>query len=134
MVGRLYTWGYTGAAARAAHATPLPMLGVEGFSMVPWPKMVSDSRDNSFRNNLGSFYSPLILTFILVFILIIMPYCDIAQRTAATGLRNLRGSKPKWKCYGSVILTKIPRMRKKKGWVVDRRLNVVPSAKRVPVP
>jgi len=102
MVGRLYTRGYTGAAARAANATPLPMWGVGGFSMVPWPKMVSDSRDNSFRNNLGSFYSPLILIFILVFILIIMPYCDIAQRAAATGLRNLRGSKPKWKCYSSV--------------------------------
>ena len=44
-------------------------------------------------------------------------------------------------CYGSVkngfdsaILTKIPRMEKKGAGVVDRRLNVVPSAKLVPVP
>jgi hypothetical protein len=33
--GRLYTRDYSGAAAWALNATPLPMWGLEGPSMVP---------------------------------------------------------------------------------------------------
>jgi hypothetical protein len=38
-------------------------------------------------NNLGSCYSPLIVICILIFILIIMPYYDVAQRAVAIVLR-----------------------------------------------
>jgi hypothetical protein len=37
---------YTKAAVRATSATSLPMWGVEGSGMVPWPNMVADFRDS----------------------------------------------------------------------------------------
>jgi hypothetical protein len=36
---------YTKAAVQATSATSLPMWGVEGSGMVPWPNMVADFRD-----------------------------------------------------------------------------------------
>src|SRR5271170_1913449 len=45
MVECLYTRGYTGAAAWATSATPLPMWDPEGYRMVPLPNMVADFRD-----------------------------------------------------------------------------------------
>ena len=47
MVGLLYTRWYTGAAAQATSATPLPMWGLEGSSMVWYLFHVTSGLSNS---------------------------------------------------------------------------------------